>query len=192
MDIVAFIRSFNLFDLVVILILAVAFVIGFIQGTIRRLLGIGSILVSYLLAANVRDTLGTFFASNWHQFPPEYSYMIAFGVVFAAGTIVSSLVIQGFYKHQDLFARTRFVDEILGGVLGVIQALLVLGIAFVILDSFFRLPLLPQTGGELILVRDLWNAMDQSGSAHIFRENLIPAFNALVGGLLPYDVRSVV
>jgi uncharacterized membrane protein required for colicin V production len=191
-DIVAFIRNFNLFDLAVVLILAVSFVIGFIQGTIRRLLGIGSILVSYLLAANLRDTLGTFFASNWHQFPPEYSYMIAFGLVFTAGTVVSSLVIQGFYTHQDLFARTRFVDEVLGGTLGVVQAILVIGFVYVILDSFFRVPALPQTNGELILVRDLWNAMDQSGTAHIYREILIPAFNALVGGLLPYDVRTVV
>jgi uncharacterized membrane protein required for colicin V production len=190
-DIVAFIRNFNLFDLAIVLILAVSFVIGFIQGTIRRLLGIGSILVSYLLAANLRDTLGRFFADNWHQFPPEYSYMIAFGVVFAAGTIASSLVIQGFYKHQDLFARTRFVDEVLGGVLGVVQALLVIGIVFVILDSFFRVPGLPQTGGELILIRGLWESMDQSGTAHIFRETLIPGFNALAGWLLPYDVRTV-
>lgn len=192
MDIVAFIRNFNLFDLAIVLILAVSFVIGFMQGTIRRLLGIGSILVSYLLAANLRETLGKFFANNWHQFPTEYSYMIAFGLVFATGTIVSTLVIQGFYTHQDLFARTRFVDEVLGGTLGVLQALIVIGIVFVILDSFFRVPTLPQTSGELILVRGLWTAMDQSGTAHIFREILIPAFNAVVGGLLPYDVRTVV
>jgi membrane protein required for colicin V production len=190
-DIVGFITSLNLFDLVVLLVMAISFVIGFMQGTIRRLLGIGSILFSYLLAANLRDPLGSYFAASWHQFPAEYSYMIAFGAVFATGVVVFSLLIQGFYKQQDLFARGRFVDEVLGGTLGVIQAIIVLGAVIVILDSFFRVPSLPQTSGELILVRSLFNAIDGSGTAHLFREVLIPAFNALVGGLLPLDVRIV-
>jgi len=39
-DIVGFITSQNLFDLLFILLLFAAFVLGFVQGTIRRLLGI--------------------------------------------------------------------------------------------------------------------------------------------------------
>jgi uncharacterized membrane protein required for colicin V production len=190
-DVISFIRGLNLFDLVVILILAVAFVLGFIQGTIRRLLGLGSILFSYLLAANVRDPLGAFFAANWHQFPTEYSYMIAFGAVFAAASVGFSLIIQGFYKHQDLFVRAKFADEVLGGLLGIVQALVILGAIIVILDSFFRNPAMPKSDGELILLRDIFNAMDRSNTAAIFRETLIPSFNSLVGFLLPVDVRAV-
>ena len=191
MDVISFIRGLNLFDLVVILILAVAFVLGFIQGTIRRLLGLGSILFSYLLAANVRDPLGAFFAANWHQFPTEYSYMIAFVAVFAAASVGFSLIIQGFYKHQDLFVRAKFADEVLGGLLGIVQALVILGAIIVILDSFFRNPAMPKSDGELILLRDVFNAMDRSNTATIFRDTLIPSFNSLVGFLLPVDVRAV-
>jgi len=190
-DVISFIRGLNLFDLVVILILAVAFVLGFIQGTIRRLLGLGSILFSYLLAANVRDPLGAFFAANWHQFPTEYSYMIAFVAVFAAASVGFSLIIQGFYKHQDLFVRAKFADEVLGGLLGIVQALVILGAIIVILDSFFRNPAMPKSDGELILLRDVFNAMDRSNTATIFRDTLIPSFNSLVGFLLPVDVRAV-
>ena len=191
MDIVGFIRGLNLFDLVIILILALAFVLGFIQGTIRRLLGLGSILFSYLLAANVRDPLGRFFADNWFQFPREYSYMIAFGAVFILASVAFSLVIQGFYRHQDLFVRAKFADEVLGGMLGIVQALVIIGAVIVILDSFFRNPALPRSSGELILVRDIFNGMDRSNTAQIFRDVLIPSFNALVGGLLPADIRGV-
>lgn len=191
MDIIGFIRGLNLFDLVIILILAIAFVLGFIQGTIRRLLGLGSILFSYLLAANVRDPLGAFFAANWFQFPREYSYMIAFGAVFILASIGFTLLIQGFYRHQDLFVRAKFADEVLGGLLGIVQALVIVGAFIVILDSFFRNPALPQSSGELILVRDIFNSMDRSNTAQIYRESLIPAFNSLVGFLLPADVRGV-
>jgi uncharacterized membrane protein required for colicin V production len=190
-DIIGFIRGLNLFDLVIILILALAFVLGFIQGTIRRLLGLGSILFSYLVAANVREPLGKFFAANWFQFPKEYSYMIAFGAVFILASVGFSLVIQGFYRHQDLFVRAKFADEVLGGMLGIVQALVIIGAVIVILDSFFRNPALPQSSGELILVRDIFNGMDRSNTAQIFRDVLIPSFNALVGGLLPADIRGV-
>jgi membrane protein required for colicin V production len=190
-DIVGFINGLNLFDLVIILILAVAFVLGFIQGTIRRLLGLGSILFSYLLAANLRETLGTFFAANWHQFPAEYSFFIAFGAVFVAASIGFSLLIQGFYHHQDLFVRAKFADEVLGGLLGIVQAMLIIGCLIVILDSFFRNPAMPTSSGELILVRDIFNALNPSNTAHVYRDLLIPGFNALVGILLPGDIRFV-
>ena len=191
MDIVGFIHSLNLFDLLMAFAFAVAFILGFIQGTLRRLLGIGAMLFSFLLAANLRSTVGGFFAQNWHQFPKEYSYMIGFGLVFVTATVVFSLVIQGLYKHQPLFARADAVDEVLGGVLGVVQAMLLLGFAIIIMDSFFRLPILP-SDGELILVRDLWHAVDGSSIVHLYRDVLIPGFYTILSPLIPADIRSVV
>jgi membrane protein required for colicin V production len=190
-DIVGFIHSLNLFDLVMAFVFAVAFILGFIQGTLRRLLGLGSILFSFLLAANLRAIVGGFFAQNWHQFVPQYSYMIGFGLVFVTATVVFSLVIQGLYKHQPLFAKATAVDEILGGVLGVVQAMVLLGCAIIILDSFFRLPIV-ESDGELILVRDLWKAIDTSGIVHIYRDVLIPGVYALLGPFIPSDIRGVV
>jgi uncharacterized membrane protein required for colicin V production len=190
-DIVGFIHSLNLFDLLVAFAFAMTFILGFIQGTLRRLLGIASMLFSFLLAANLRATVGGFFAQNWHQFPSEYSYMIAFGLVFVTATVVFSLIIQGLYKHQPLFARADAVDEVLGGILGVVQAMLLLGIAIIILDSFFRLPILP-SDGELILVRPLWDAINSSGIVHIYRDVLIPGFYTVLSPLIPADIRGVV
>ena len=190
MDIVGFIHSLNLFDLLMAFAFAVAFILGFIQGTLRRLLGLASMLFSFLLAANLRATVGAFFAQNWHQFPKEYSYMIGFGLVFVTATVVFTLVIQGLYKHQPLFARADAVDEVLGGVLGVVQAMLLLGIAIIIMDSYFRLPILP-SDGELILVRPLWHAVDSSGIVHVYRDVLIPGFYTILGPFIPADIRSL-
>ena len=78
-------------------------------------------LFSFLFAANLREPLGPFLAANWNQFPDEYAVMLGFGIVFVAATIAFTLVIQGFYHHQPLFAKYTFVDEVLGGILGVIQ-----------------------------------------------------------------------
>lgn len=191
MDVAGFITSQNLFDLLVLLVLFFAFILGFVQGTIRRLLGIASILFSFLVAAQVRDALGSFLANNWTQFPREYSYMLGFLIVFVAGSVAFSLVIQGFYKRTPLMARATIVDEVLGGILGVLQALIIIGALTIILDSFFKLPNIAPDNDELKFLRDFWNALDPSGTASVFRGTLIPAFFALVGAFIPSDIRGL-
>lgn len=192
MDIVGFIHSLNVFDLVMAFVFALAFVIGYIQGTIRRLLGIGSIIFSFLVAANLRATVGGYFADNWHQFPREYSLMLGFGLVFVIGTVVFSLVIQGLYKHQPLFEKATAVDELLGGLLGVLQAAIILGFVIVILDSYFRLVLIADTSQELILLPDLFKAIDGSGIVHVYRDVLIPGMYTLFGPFIPDAIRVLV
>ncbi len=191
MDVAGFITSQNLFDLLVLLVLFGAFVAGFIQGTIRRLLGIASILFSFLVAAQVRDPLGGFLAKNWTQFPREYSYMLGFLIVFVAGSVAFSLIIQGFYKRTPLMSQTTIVDEVLGGILGVLQALIVIGTLTIVLDSFFLLPNILPSNNELKFLRDFWNALNTSGTASVFRNTLIPAFFAAVGAFIPADIRGL-
>jgi uncharacterized membrane protein required for colicin V production len=182
--------SFDRFDLLVVLFLFGMFVLGFFQGTIRRLLGLGSMVFSFLLAANLRDSLGSFLAANWNQFPDEYAVMIGFGLVFVAATIASTLVIQGFYKHQPLFEKATFVDEVIGGFIGVLQGLFLIGCIIVILDSFFAIDGIPPSGAELPFLRGFHEFMSQSGTAELFRSRLIPGFFSVFGLLIPDDLKT--
>ena len=192
MNIGDFLTSQNVFDLLVVLALLGMFVLGYVQGTIRRLLGIASILFSLLLGAQLRGPMGTFLSQNWHQFPAEYSYMIAFGTVFLAGSIAFSLVIQGVYKKAPLFARANFVDELLGGFLGIVQGLIILGAVILILDSYFRLPVASvESGGEIKFLRDFYEVYDKSGTGALFRDSIIPAFLAIAGIFIPEDIRNL-
>ncbi|MEA2631082.1 MAG: hypothetical protein QOE66_1301, partial [Chloroflexota bacterium] len=76
MDLGSFLGGIGTVDLLIVLFFMGFFVLGFAQGTIRRLLGIASVLFSFLLAANLAEPLSQFLGSNWTQFPREYSYMI--------------------------------------------------------------------------------------------------------------------
>jgi membrane protein required for colicin V production len=189
-NIADFIRSFNLFDLLVILILAGMFILGFVQGTVRRLLGIAAILFSFLLAANLREPLGNFLASNWSQFEREYAIMIGFGTVFVAASIAFTLVIQGFYKKTPLSERYILVDEILGGVLGVLQGVLILTAMVIILDSVFEIPQVSERN-ELILLREIHGAYDPSATAAILRNTIIPGFYTIFGLFIPDSLREI-
>jgi uncharacterized membrane protein required for colicin V production len=189
-DIGATLGSINTIDLVLVLYFMGFFVLGFAQGTIRRLLGIGSILFSFFLAANLAAPLSDFLGQNWTQFPKEYAYMVGFLTIFLAGSISFAIVIQGFYKPQPLFAKARFLDEIIGGLLGLLQAAIILGAFIVILDSFFRIPGMPDDPQELPFLREIWTALDTTKIVELFRSTLIPAFFAVTGFLVPDDIEA--
>ena len=188
MDLGEILGGIKTVDFLIVLYFMGFFVLGFAQGTLRRLLGIGSILFSWLLAANLAGPLSDFLGANWTQFPKEYSYMIGFGTVFVASSVAFALVIQGFYKPQPLFQKARFADEILGGLLGILQAAIILGAVLIILDSYYRIPGMPDDPQELPFLREFWGALDSSEFGRLFRETLIPAFFVLTGFLVPDNI----
>ncbi len=190
MNIGELLSSINRFDLLVVLFAFGMFVLGFIQGTIRRILGLASMLFSFLFAANLRDPLGGYLAQHWNQYPDEYAIMLGFGIVFVAATIAFTLVIQGFYHKQELFQKATFADELIGGLLGIVQALFLVGCIIVILDSFFRIPTIPQTEYEFGWLRSLFTEMTTSNVADLFRTRLIPGFIGVFGLLIPTDLQA--
>ena len=94
MNISETLSSINLFDIFIIIYLFGFFILGFIQGTIRRLVGIASIVFSFFLALQLNAIwLGNFLANNWTQYPKEYSIMIGYLVIFIAAVVAFTLVI---------------------------------------------------------------------------------------------------
>jgi len=192
LDFGEFLSSLTIFDLVYFLFLFGFFVLGFAQGTIRRLLGLAAVMFSFLLAANLRDPLGSFLAANWTQFPREYAYMLGFLIVFLTAWIGFTVAIQTFYTTQPLWEKYRFVDEVIGGILGVIEAGLLLVVAIVILDSFFLVPGIQESGNELHFIRDFWNALNEAQVTAFFRDSIVPLFFVVFGLFIPDDIESIV
>jgi uncharacterized membrane protein required for colicin V production len=187
-----FLGGLTSFDLVFFLFLFGFFVLGFAQGTLRRLLGLGALMFSFLFAANLRDPLGAFLAQNWTQFPDEYAYMIGFATIFLAAFIALTVTIQTFYKTQPLFEKARFVDEVIGGLLGLLEAVLLFTIIIIILDSFFVIPGIPESGNELHFLRDFWNWMNDAQVTGFFRESVLPIFFVVFGLFVPDDIEQLV
>ncbi len=186
MDIVGAIRSAPLIDLGLLLGLAAFFFLGVVQGAIRRLLGIASMLVAFILAANLRNPVGDFLAGNWTQFDLGYNRLLAFGIVFAAGSVAASITIQGFYKRQDLSTEHPIADDIVGGLLGLLQGIVVLTMLVIIFNSYTLPP--PHTG-DVAQVRDAQNLIiHQSNIAGADKDFLVPPFVHALSPLLPGDL----
>jgi len=191
MDIIEAITSVEPIDLLVFFALFGMFILGFMQGIIRRLLGTASILISLLVAAQIRGPLGDFLARNWTQYPTEYNQMIAFGTVFLAGSIAATIAIQLFYRPLPLFAQYPVIDEVLGGVIGVLQAGLILGAFFLITDPFFLTVGGNASGPEFPFVREVHAAFDGSLTATIIRDRIVPSILLVFGAVFPPAVKDV-
>lgn len=189
MNIIDMITSIAPFDWLIVGFIVAMLILGYAQGAIRRLLGLASIAFSLLLAANLRDSFGSFLASNWTQWPREYSFMLGFGFLFVVSSVVFAIAVQSFYKPTPIFSGKPVLDEILGGLLGVVQALVIVGAGILILDSFYRLPTVGIGENQVQFLKDLYAVVNASGTARVFRESLIPPFVSIVGPLLPSDIR---
>jgi membrane protein required for colicin V production len=180
-----------LFDLVFFVLVTGGFLLGFVQGIIRRLLGIASIMVSFFLAANLREPLGDLLAREWTQYPPGYGVMLVFGGTFVVLTVLSTILIQGFYERAPVVQDSEWIDEVLGGLLGVVQALLLVGIAILILGSYFGLPTTTYDPDEFMFLRNAWDAISRSAVGVFYIDTLIPIFLGLSGGLVPASLRQL-
>ena len=190
MDVVAFIEGLNLFDILVAFFVAAFFVVGYIQGTLRRLLGLAIALLSLLVALNLRDPLGAWLAQYWTQLPKPYVYMVALGGSFLTIYIAGSITVQTFYRKTALFAKATVIDELVGGILGALQALLLVGALILVLDSYYAVPGTPANPNELGILRDVYNFYAPSQVVDLFRASLIPLFFVLFGWIVPSDLRE--
>jgi membrane protein required for colicin V production len=175
------------FDLVVFLALLAMFIVGYAQGIMRRLLGILAILFSLGIAAQLRAPLGNYLAQQWTTSRPEYSWMVAFGVIFLGAAVALSLGIQFSYRPAPVINRYPVLDEILGGVLGVLEGLIILAAVLIIIDPYF-LTFTTQAGAEFAPLRGLHDFIDDAASAQLMRDHVIPSVFSWVGFLFPKDV----
>jgi uncharacterized membrane protein required for colicin V production len=191
-DLRDWLASINVVDILVVLFLFGMFILGWAQGAIRRLIGILTITFSFFLAMQLNAFwLGSFLEQNWTQYPPEYSNMIGYLVIFLAACVAFFLVVQGTYTKAEVFAKHPIVDEILGGILGVVQGALFLLFVVIILDQAFLSPSTRPDADELPFLRDIWTAINGSQTGAILHQNVIPAFLGIVSFLIPESVRQL-
>lgn len=180
------------FDLVIVLALIAMFIVGYAQGTVRRLLGIAAIVFSLILGVQLRQPLGEYLSNEWTSIATAYSFMVAFGAVFLATAVTLSIGIQITYRPAPLFKRYPVLDEIVGGLLGVVEGFLILIAILLILDPYYTTPSVRETVGfgEFGLLRTVHEWLDDTVIVGILRDNVIPGLLALFGFLFPQDVRD--
>jgi len=122
----------NLVDAVIIIIILIGFILGYKDGFVRKLIGFTGFVLAVILSINFASDLGRYMEA---VFGIEYylSEIIAGAVIFAGIIIIFALlkrIIHPFDKVNNL------VNQLVGGVIGMIQILFFLSAALYILNVF--------------------------------------------------------
>ncbi len=191
MDLGAIIGSFRLTDAVLVVLFAIAFAVGYSQGVLRQLLGIGVFLVAFIVSAYLRSPVGAWLSSNWTWLPVDFSLMVAWVASFLVLLGVMTLGVQAYYRRAVLAARYTLLDELAGGGLAVAIVFLVLA-TLVLNGDFYYLGVGAQPPtGDVGWMRSLWGDLNGAAIVHAMRGGLIPGLLALLGPLLPEAVRTL-
>ena len=181
-------RATTLFDIVVVLVVLGLFVAGWLQGAIRQLLGIATLLVAFVLAGGLRDPLGDFLARNWTYYDRAFNLMIAWLGQWVALSVTFQIALQAFYRRVLIHHRLVIVDEIVGGALGAFQVVLVVTLLTIVINSYYVTITPPVEARDIRWVGDLWTLLEDSAIVGALQDGFIPGIEALLRPLLPADV----
>lgn len=122
----------NLVDVIIVIIALVGFILGFKDGFVRKIIGFTGFILAVILAINFASGLGKYMENI---FGIEYylSELIAGAVIFI-GTIVLFAVLKRLVHPFDKV--NNLINQIVGGVIGLIQILFFLSAALYVLNVF--------------------------------------------------------
>jgi hypothetical protein len=191
LDLAGIIGSLTLTDAVLVVLFAIAFFVGYTQGVLRQVLGVGVFLVAFLGGAYLRAPVGSWLASNWTWLPAQFSEMIAFTASFLVLLGVLTLAVQAYYQRVVLDARYAVLDELAGGILAVLIAVLVVSVLVLNGDAYYHGVGAQPPAGDVGWLRSVYGDLDGSAIVHAIRSGLLPGLLTVLGPLLPAAVRSL-
>jgi uncharacterized membrane protein required for colicin V production len=176
-------------------VVLVGFIAGWIfggwrTGLLKRLIGIGFMIISFVVSAYLRYPIGAIAHSLFKGIPTSYAnlvgYTIAFPVILAGLHIASAFLL----RRVSMTGITKELDQALGAVVGGIEGILIIAAAIVILDAYFGTGTSLRQPPSLGFLKSFTQAFNASTTVHILRGSVVPVVLAILGPLLPKDIKS--
>lgn len=114
----------NWLDLIFLVILGLTVLFGVLKGFVRQIIGILAVIVGLILAVNYYPGVSDFF-SRWIS-SSTLSHFIAFIVIFIAALCLGGVL--SFLFSKVMKGPLKFVNNVLGGGLGLLKGLLICGV----------------------------------------------------------------
>lgn len=177
-----------LVDGVLIGLLVLGFLVGFFRGVIRGLLTIAAWGICFVFAVYLRAPVGDWLGKS-ASFSLFYADMIAFAVIFFAlfGALVLVTVLS---RAPTDWTRHALLDDILGGLAGVVTVVLVIATVIVIIDSYYIVEA-PPVAVDIGWHAELHRALAASAIGTFVSNNVLPFLGFILGPILPTDIRGV-
>ena len=177
-------------DIVLLLVLVGAFIIGFVWGTARALIFLGGGALVFLIAAHARTPVSSYLARQWTALSPIYSDMIGLLIVYGLGLVVLTLLVWFGAKNTGLSARYPDIDRLVGGLVAVACAVMIIAGLDATLSLFYGYDTVTArtVGGDWTAA--LYRGIVDSQIGGAIHRSLLPNVGALANPLLPIDMRK--
>lgn len=174
-------------DVALLLLLAGGFVLGFYRGLVRQMVALGAWLVVFLGSVYLRLPVGDWLGRSSSQFSFDYAQMLAFTALYVA-LFIGAVTLIEFGGAGSSLTKYPLLDDALGGLAGLLLAVLVAAGLLVALDSYYvaHPTILP---GELIWLRQLHADLSDSALAGPLHDWVIRPLGTLLSPILPADIR---
>lgn len=176
-------------DLVLVVLVAGGFLLGFLRGVMRQLIALAAWVVCFVVAAQLMRPVANWYVEQDPQYSLQYVDMLAFGVIFLVLFGIALVVIEVVGNVSDLTTH-HALDEVLGGILASGVVLLTIASSIVILNTYYGLDS-PGPTAQIGILTDLQGLLERSAIAGWLSDSLIPGLGSLLGLVLPEDVRKV-
>ena len=124
----------NLLDIGVVLFFVTLVIRGFIRGLVQEVAGLVGLVLAFFLARKFQDDAFAFLSPLFGE--EQWTYLLAYGVIFLLVIMSVSLVAAGLRKLMAV-TFTAWLDRIFGAVMGAGKALLFATILFYVLNRLF-------------------------------------------------------
>ena len=166
---------------------------GWRTGLVHRLAGLAFMAISLVLGAYLRGPFGDLATKFFPNIPPDYASLVGYAFAFPVILAILHIVSYRFLKGQRMSGVTAEVDRGLGALFGFLEGVLILSAIVVILDTYFATG--PSAIGQhpgLNVLEPLTAQFNASVTVQLLRATSVPLVLALLGPLLPQDIKSLV
>jgi len=165
---------------------------GFRTGFLRRLLGIVYIVIAAVAGAYFRYPVGVLAKQVFPDIPADYANLVGYTIAFPA-------ILAGLHIAEAVFLRkmvpqhglSRELDQALGAVFGGVEAILILSVVVVVVDTYFGTK--SQLASDIPpgFLKSFTEAFNGAETVKLLRGTTVPVALAVLSPLLPKDLTTL-
>jgi hypothetical protein len=179
-------------DIYLLVIIVSCLVVGFFWGAARSIMLLGAWLLAFVSGAYLKIELGSYLATRWTNYSPAFADMAAFGIIYMGFLIAAPLLIVASTSGDQRVSRVQALDDIIGALFFVLVAILGIAGLIIVLSLFYGTDrVVLQTAGGPDWTANLYQSLVDSTIGGAIEEHVIPLLGAILGPVLPPDVREV-